>query len=235
MKNNRFWCSFVIAVSGCLGSATTTKAAPLMPLQNQPANCKLLTQLLLTELGVTPEALAAVNASDVEVSIIVAAARGMCETSGGSFASAQQSIEQLRADIQALEKKVQSGEAHDEDVEHLAQARLDMEGAVADRQGIVEQVRVLVEGALGTQQIEQLHNIAAARKVSVPVQYKVVSRTEDDWTSLRDYLGEKARADREGIAGPPNRQEPAEVDLAGEFVSERLTDVRLTWRAALTD
>jgi len=222
-----------IAISVGLLNGSHRVAMACVPIEPQALSCVPLTQLLLAELGVSAQSLAAVGASDLEVDVIVSAARNMCTTSTGTFAVAQQSVEAVRATIQSLENKVQSGEATEIQIAELNDARAELQAAIDARSQVLDQVRVLVAATLTTAQSQMLTNIASARSVNVPIEYKVVGRAQSEWDALRDILSERARAERNGATPPALPQQPSGVLDAKSNLTTRLENVRMAWRAAL--
>jgi hypothetical protein len=218
--------------------ACTLSAAGAQPPGDPPAgqatSCASLTGSVLSELCVNPQSLAAIGASESQTTTIVTVARGMCEGTG-SFGAVQAQIEAASSSIQRLEQAVSSGSASEQDRGALEDARIDLASAHAARAALLGQLLAQVDSVLSAPQRAVLSNISAARRVSVPMAYKAVLRTDAEWVTLRNELAEERRAARMGIT-PPVRQIPgdeSDVQAAAAFLDANLASITEAWQSAL--
>jgi hypothetical protein len=194
--------------------------------------CASLTKVLMAQIGVSPQALAAIGADDDQVRRIVLAARDLCDAQANDFDSAQANVEEAQQRVSNLSQRKQRGLASEEDRNLLATAQRDLGNALAARQVIIDEVQLVINGVLNESQRALLTNIIAARSIEVPVHYKVASRTDAQWMSLRDQLSEQRRT-RPGqlpqvVPAISNDESNAEL-----LVQQRGGEVASTWQAAL--
>lgn len=225
---------------------TTHPGAQASPADVLP--CEALTKMLLAELGVAPQSLAAIDASDQQVRAIVVAARAMCATQTATFASAQRDVEQARGGLQSLESLQAEGRATADTRQRLAAARFELSRAAQARAQVVDQVRGIVTNVLTEPQRAQLANIRAAQSTqpSVPIEYTTTTRTESELVAIRDTLaeqrtqaptGEPARSATSvppAPLGPPAFQDP-QTQIIAARIEQRLPSIRTAWAAAMAN
>ena len=217
-----------LASAALLGSAANRP-----PTERFSMECRSTARLFLQELGVGPEALAAVGASGHDAEVIVALAMAMCENPGNSFAHIQTQLQAARAEYLRLEAAVRTGTATREQRLQLAPAREALAEWEESRRDALALLATTVESRLDTEQMAMLRNISAARHVEVPVHFKVVQRSQGEWTALRDRVAEANRVARSGAAATGLTLEQ-DVQNAKERVDMNLQSVVDRWSAAFT-
>lgn len=198
-----------------------------------PISCSNLTAMLLSEVSVTPTTLAAMGASENQVSSIVSAARALCENEGGAFGQAHVAYEQAMARLNTLEQKGSRGALDDLGLSQLAASREEVAALRGERAQLVSQVETLVNSTLNDQQQAVWANIRAAKDVEVPIAHKVVARSEAEWIATRNRIAE----DRTQAANGSHTHQPAEVhpevQVVQAAIEQNLGAVQLAWRTAI--
>ncbi len=197
------------------------------------ASCTSLTTLLLRDLGLNPQVLAAIGATEAQTETIVTAALGMC-AGQGQFAVVQNDIETAKSQVQELESKVNCGGATDLRI-YLEAARADLDASEAARDTILAQLQVVIESTLSEDARDLLANILAAKTVSVPVHYKAVLRPDADWVTLRNDLAEERRAAIRGVSAPSRQLQADEPDVqaAEALLIANLAGITEAWNDGL--
>ncbi|MFO0858281.1 MAG: hypothetical protein U0640_13110 [Phycisphaerales bacterium] len=215
------------------GAGAYVITVPSEPRLHVPISCTNLTAMLLGELSITPTTLAAMGATEQQVSTIVSAARAMCENEGGDFGQAHVACEQASQHLHQLESKAARGGLNSEGLLQLAAARDDVADCGSARAQILSQVASVVGSTLNQEQRAVWANIKAARHVEVPVAHKVVARTDEEWIALRDQLAE--RRSLATLQDQPHQaaENDAEVQVAQAAIDNNLSSVRQAWMQAI--
>ena len=196
--------------------------------------CGPLTKLMLAQLGVSPDALAAIGASDEQINTIITAARSLCDTQAADFDGAQASVEDAQQRYNLFAERVRRGLGTDQDRVALEAARAALSDALSSRELVLSQLQTAIDAALNDTQRQHLANIVAARDVEVPVYYKLTRRSDEEWVQLRDRLSEERRQGLE--AGSSDRTLLAGEELgASELLANRRADVTALWQHGLRD
>ena len=200
-----------------------------------PISCSNLTAILLSETSVTPTTLAAMGASDAQVSSIVSAARALCEGEGGAFGQAHVAYEQAMQRHNTLEIKGSHGALDELGLAQLAAAREEVAAARGERAQLISQIETLVTSTLNDQQRAVWANIRAAKDVEVPIAQKVVARSESDWIVVRNQLAEERTQEARTDHAQPHQpvEIHPEVDVAQSAIDQNLASVQVAWRAAI--
>lgn len=236
MKKNSFL-RWVFPVGGlcaaCAGALIVTLPKESRPRLHVPMSCSSLTSMLLSEVSITPTTLAAMGATQQEVSTIVGAARALCEGEGGAFGQAHVACEQATEHLNELESRASRGGLGSEGLAQLEAARDAAAGCRSERAQILSQVESVVSSTLDQEQRAIWANIKAAKHVEVPIAQKVVSRTEAQWITVRDRLAE----DRTQANIPGSTHQAAETDFEVQVseaaIEQHLGSVREAWNQAI--
>lgn len=172
-------------------AGTTTK------MMTTSLECSSLSRMLLAQLGINQQVLAAIGASPQQTREVVLAARALCEARGGDFDAAEATVSEIQASVSELADRVQRGFASEADVTRLASRRQELAIALDAREEIQNEVRSAINGILTAEQRVQLDNIVAARDVVVPTYWKVEARDDRSWIALRDQLAQTRTDARE--------------------------------------
>lgn len=189
---------------------------------------------MLAQVGLSPDALAAIGATDDQVTNIITSARSLCDTRAADFDGAQASVEEAQKRYNDLSERVRRGLGSKEDRASLDAARTTLADALSSRDVVLSQVRAVIDGILTDSQRKHLTNIIAARDVEVPVYYKLTRRTDAEWVKLRDRLSEEQRQGRQLGSSKTTLLVGDELS-ASELHANRRVDVAALWQQALTD
>lgn len=184
--------------------------------------CPQLSGGMLFDLGVNPESLAAVGATDAEVRAIVVAAQAFCEANATELSHAAQRREELAGIVQALEDRVRDGTATRQEREALVQARGEIIDEADAQDFRLDTLRMALASTLGSDQREWIAHIRAARAVEAPAPLKVIARSDAEWVALRSP---ESRAEAES--------EAVEVAVAITLYNARRDGVAAAWREAM--
>jgi hypothetical protein len=207
-------------------------------------DCPTLARMLLAQIGINPQVLAAVGATPEQTRDIVLAARGLCEARGGDFDAAEATVAEIQLDVSRMADRVQRGFAVEGEARRLESKRQELANALDARTEIQQQVRGVINSVLHAEQVMMLDNIIDADDVVVPVYWKVEPREERDWIDLRDRLAEartQARAGTRDVQNPRGVEPPVDVSMsdavmqAKSRVETQGRAVADAWRAALAN
>lgn len=183
--------------------------------------------MLLNEVGVTPETLAAIGVSANQVEAMCLAARVFCESRNPSYEVLLTDVEQLRNSIQDLSTKIGSGSATREDLISLRQSAEVLESLRYQIDVFAAEFHTTLSSVLNPSQIQALDNIALARSVDLPVVQKVVARTDSEWIEVRERL---ARATDDGTE---LEDDQSEVTVAKVMFEACIASVEQQWQNAM--
>lgn len=172
----------VIGVLSYVGSTTMMKRRE----RTVPTAAQVREALSLA--GLNAQGLAAAGVQQSQVSVLVGNVRSHLAENGEQFSAALASYRQSSLQVQRLERRVRSGVAPAEEVSALASARASLASAVSARDTAIANTFTAATANLSGSSIETLTTIRANRGREVPVQYAVVTRTDEQWTALRDAL-----------------------------------------------
>lgn len=229
MKPNRI---VVVGVTGMMvllagGCATRHSASPSAAMTRQTEATPSEAALLLYRAGLTPDALAAVGATETDVRNICLAARVASMAQSPTYSELLETEATQTARIQALTEKARAGQASREDREALAAAISALTACRESQEDAAAQVRLAANSNLDETQREWLWNIADARQADAPLHLKVVGRTDGEWRDVRDAVA-AAREGRDVTV-------PAEADAqAAQVLLEMNAEVvAVAWDAVL--
>jgi hypothetical protein len=171
------------------GEFNTTSEAKSLLTTN--LSCANLTNLLLAELHLSPEVLAAVQCSDEQVRSIVGAAKGLCESQAGAFDAAQAQYEDALGKVHRLEHLALTGRITNDQRKELRQSRADLDDARNNREILFHQVRDAIRASLSQDQASKLASITAARHLEVPIEHKLAGKTDAQLLALREQLAQQ--------------------------------------------
>ncbi len=232
-----------IGLAAAALAATTVAVTVSIPFSTsamvEPATADEL-RVLLTQLGIEPEAAAAAGLSPQQVSAAVAALRDHLDGAIGPLRDAESALAAARRDRDALARLVRSGTATPEQQALLAQAESALAAAESGYQARIGAARAAATEGLSEPQRTALERIRSGRARELPVQYLLTERTDGEWVALRDALSGRKTAQRYGeeLAHEAAQvllaadSEPATA-LASANLQIGLAEVRSAFEAAL--
>lgn len=195
-KSRAFSSAFMIALAGgaALGALTLLNWSALS--HNSSAAASTTEEIpierqvsrLMHRVGLEPQALAAAGVTPQQAGTIASRTESWIGENGATLDAQSSALRDATQQVSRLERKVRAGQASQEDLTTLAAARSSAaSGQTAFDATLAAAFTHAAEG-LGDNTKTALAQIKANRSWKVPVQYKVVGRTEGEWVSLRDAL-----------------------------------------------
>lgn len=233
-----FWAT--IAVFGIASAPRPLRGAwevPTAP-DSAPAplpTCADLTAMALHDAGLSPAALTAAAASDQQVEQIVLVARARCEANSTEYTTLWSSLAETRARVQALQSKARRHGATQQERGQLAEAREQLAALEGARAAAIDDIRGIVNQVLPEDRRLLLWAVCDAKAVDAPTAFKVVSRTEAQWMTLRDQLAEEGTRARRGQEGGSTVSRESDVEVAAYLLETRLAEVARVWNRALRE
>lgn len=156
------------------------------PAQGVGPNADLRVALLRSGLGA--EALAAAGLSAQETSSVVSAFSSAMSSQPGALEQADASYASARASKDALERKVRSGLATEQEVADLASATTALTSADASRAHVLDGWFHAATTNLAAGKVTALSTIQANASWKLPTQYLVKDRDQAEWVAIRKAL-----------------------------------------------
>lgn len=204
-----------VFLAGYFGLRSTTLVAVPLPTSALLTNQSIATWLARADL--TPRNLAAVGVGSNGVNAIFASARSHLTDRAAALQSADDARASARADYETTLARVQAGLGSDQDIAGLPALLQNLQAADQAGEAALAAFRsaVLGQNGLGLSPVQQnaFDTLRANRTWEVPVQYKVVSRTESEWIALREALANaRIAAQGQGEADQASAQRIADAD-----------------------
>lgn len=184
-------------------SATTQRARALTALI-EPAASELAVALIRAGMG--PEALAAAGLSPGGATMVVSNLRDFMianpaalDVADAAFASAKQSVDELK-------RLIQSGQGEAEDVTAYNAAKTQLSLAQTQRQSVLDDFFTAATADLGQTQKDTLTAIKGNSDWDRPAEFLVVNRTQAQWVELRECLANERIATDQGEDPDPDAQ-----------------------------
>lgn len=162
--------------------------------------------LALSSAGLTNESLAASGVTGPEATSVVA---GVAAALGSDSEALEQSVAALgkaRAAVEDLERSIRRGAGNEGAVNSLALARTTLASAQGQFDAFIESVRTSGISPLAPGKRSLLTALRPNLDRPVPVEFKVASRTDANWTALRDALANERQDAERGAALDPALQ-----------------------------
>lgn len=154
----------------------------------------------LMRAGLGPDALAAAGISSGEVATLIADAETYIDANSTELSDADADYVSLRAEVDALRRKVRSGQASAEEISSLATKQSQLATAESDRESAIEAIFDAATDSLSAAEKTALANIQANRTWATPIEFLVINRTDQQWLDLSEALTNEAVANEEGTA-----------------------------------
>lgn len=215
-------------------SSLLAPATSPLPVGNVPSAPEIMAAA-----GLTPEALTAAGASSNEVAAVATAVKAFAVEHGADLGTANESVLSAQARTDRLERLVQSGLASEPDLQALATAKADLATAQASRSSLRNAAFAAACAAIGEQKAALLAQIRSNAACGVPMQYRTVARSEQDWHALKRALassntaarcGQDADAACTALIASANAEQSTVA--AAENLSQRLHENGVAWRQA---
>lgn len=217
-----------------LSSATATSSSRLTEPPTKPQ-----IEVQLHQVGITPETLAAAGANQAQVTAVVTDMMDHVVSNIESIRTAEVTWGDTRAELDRLQRLVESGRATQADLTAYSGAQTTFAAADAQRAS----VRSAIFGSgienLSTDQRQVVDTLASNSSWDLPIQYRAANRDENDWIELRGALAQRRIAIRKGTELRPEASAiilAADADAAVAAASANLQGlpaVQAAWDAAL--
>ncbi|HKW11969.1 MAG TPA: hypothetical protein VJO33_16405 [Gemmatimonadaceae bacterium] len=166
--------------------------------QQGPAISATELQVALLRAGLSAETLTASGVSSQQVSTIVSNARAELVAHPTRITEDDATYATARASADALQRKIESGLATQQEIASFATATAALESAQNERQAALDAVFSAATISLNQSQITLLQTMQANHAWKLPTEFLTVERTETEWISLRDALSNERIAAKYG-------------------------------------
>lgn len=163
-------------------------------------------EVALLRAGLGPEALTAAGLSGSNATTVVGDLRtymtsnaGVLDSADASYASAKQSVDQLK-------RLIQSGQATNDDLTAYTTAKSDLASAQTQRSGVLDDFFTAGADSLSQAQKDTLTTIKGNSDWDRPTEFLVLSHTDADWVELRECLANERIAADQGEDPDPDAQ-----------------------------
>ncbi|HEX2837536.1 MAG TPA: hypothetical protein VHN77_05365 [Phycisphaerales bacterium] len=193
----------------------------------------------LVAAGLTPPVLAAAGLDSAEASTIISSAQAYLAQGGVTMAVAFADHRSVASEVAKLQDAVVSGRATPEQVNQLASAKVELAQAEASRAAVLDAFTTAVTGVLTQGHREALATIHSQGGTTIPPEYLVVHRDEQERVQLRNALAARRIAERNGDSVPQEAastlstlESDNDVTSAIENVEANLAAIRSVWDQA---
>jgi hypothetical protein len=167
------------------------------PRQSPPVSASDL-QVALLRAGLGAETLTAAGVSSQEVSTIVTNAKNELVAHPTRISEDDAAFASARASADALGRKIESGQASQQEIASYATATAALESAQSERAAALDAVFSAATVSLNQTQIGLLQKMQANRAWKMSTEFLTVDRTEAEWLGLRDALSNERIAAKYG-------------------------------------
>ena len=199
-------------------------------------------KVLLLRSGLSPEALAAAGVQPGQIAGTVQSAVGAVSLAPDGLRLADAAYATARANTDRLKRKIQAGKAEEGDVQAYQTAKASLATATTQRETILTQVFDAATASLGESRRQTLLNIRANKSWSLPTEFLVVNRSQEEWVQLRDFLANERIAPKVGEEPDPTAQAAlaqwranVSVAAAKTGLDTHLATIRTGWTQATGD
>jgi len=166
--------------------------------QQGPAISATELQVALLRAGLGAETLTAAGISSQQVSTIVTNARNELIAHPTRISEDDAAYAAGRVAADALQRKIESGQASQQEIASYSTATAALESARSERAAALDAVFSAATVGLNQTQIGLLQKLQANRSWKVSTEYLTVDRTEAEWLGLRDALSNERIAAKYG-------------------------------------
>ncbi|HKX45222.1 MAG TPA: hypothetical protein VJP77_00760 [Planctomycetota bacterium] len=196
----------------------------------------------LHRIAIHPESLCAVGLTPQQAAAVIEAGAGHFEQYAETCAQADADYAAARVARDELQRTVRSGLASQEEVAGLADAKISLASAEAERAAAFDAAFDAATLGLDEEVKAALATIRANEPWRLPVAYLVADRSQADWVTLRDGLVAERLATEEGTATPEPyasflTSAKADTDVAAALtgLETHLAELQAAWDAALDE
>jgi len=183
----------VIAVFGAsIAAYRGTIGTAVSPLSQPPTAQDVVTTLVRT--GLSPANLAAAGVSDAQANTLLTTAE--THFSADEFTllrSADVSVNSLTKQISDLKAQIRAGQASDDE---LASLQTQLATVLSNKDTILSNLFDAATASLSSETIGLIQTLHANAQRSVPIEYRILERSDADWVHLRTALANLDQADR---------------------------------------
>jgi hypothetical protein len=198
----------VVAAAGAM--ITLAKAWwPFLPQQQSqqtPAVAPAQLRLFVARLGLSPDAMAAAGVTPAQATAVGSQLRSRYADLAPPLDSAQSALRTAITQREQLRRKIAAGRGAPEDTAALSAATAQATAAASARASARDAALADLGAAIGTDAMQKLKNIRESRKWPVPVYFRVVTRTAQEWSGLETLLSSRDVAARLGRPVPDQVQ-----------------------------
>jgi hypothetical protein len=155
-------------------------------------------QVALLRAGLSAQTLTAAGVSSQQVSTIVTNAKNELVAHPTRISEDDAAFASARASADALERKIESGLATQQEIASYASATTALESAQSERAAALDAVFSAATVSLNQTQIALLQKMQANRAWKMSTEFLTVDRTEAEWLGLRDALSNERIAAKYG-------------------------------------
>lgn len=213
------------------GSAAATLEAPTA----------VEVQATLARIGITGESLTAAGCIENDATEVGRDAVAYLDAAKwAALQTADDAARDATAETERLGKLVRAGQASQQDLAGYETAKATQTTTAASRDALLDALFDAASANLTQGEVGFLETIQANGPRTVPVQYKVVSRTDAEWTSLRDALANLRICERVGedpdrtcstLVAQTNAE--SQVAAARSHLDQRLSAVKTAFDQAI--
>jgi hypothetical protein len=192
--------------------------------------------------GLGADELAAVGVSAQQVLGVMQPLADSVNQAPSALSAADESFATARRETDRLQRLIQSGKGTQEDVSAYQTQKAALATATSSRETILENLRAAAAVGLSSGQRLALTRIRANKHWSLPTEFLVIDRSEQEWVTLRDALANERISAKIGEAPDPESQAALAILRAQETVAaahtaleSNRTAVRAAWRTATGD
>lgn len=194
----------------------------------------------LMRAGLDPDALAAAGVTSGEIETIVADAESYIDENSTELSDADAEYVSLRSQVDALRRKVRSGQASSEEIASLATKQGELASAESGREAAIEAIFDAATESLSAAEKTALSNIQANRAWATAIEFLVINRTDQQWLDLTEALTNEAVANEEGTSVEPacaslllTERAKSEVSSAKTSFDANASAVATAWNTAV--
>ncbi len=196
-------------------------------------------KVTLLRAGLSPEALAAAGVSSGSISSALSAAAQSLAGSPDALVTADAAYATARVNSDRLERLIQSGKGHEQEVAAYQAAKTTLATAETERQAVLDGIFAAATANLSSAQRTALTNLRANASWNLPKEFLVVNRDQAEWVRLRDALANEKISHKlgdEADAGAQtqlaNWRANSSVAAARTALDTNLPQIRTNWNAA---
>lgn len=231
----------LLAASTIVWAGIATTTVPVKSKRRTPPVDQVEMKVVLAHAGLDPRTLAAAGVSPEQAAVVAAAATTHLRANIESIRAAEAAYDQDRANVDRLQRLVQTGQAQPEDLAAYDAALASLAGSTAQRQTRLSALLEATTSNLSDQQKALMSTMAGNKGWDVPTQYLTASKKESEWVSFRGTLANQRVNTGLGQDVSPNAlhliqawQAEPDVSAAAGYLDTNLPGISTAWDQGLT-